>query len=96
MTSKTPERQTGRTTKQIQTAPKHAIFIWCNSHLMYPIGLARQFGRVDITFVAARPGLADWLCGQNRHIVIDHYATLNPELRGLIDNINAKKMPNPC
>jgi len=28
-------RQTGATTKQIEAAPKGAVFVWCNGHTDY-------------------------------------------------------------
>jgi len=42
------KRQTGRTTQQMQAAPQGAVFVWCNSHVDYPIALARALGRGDL------------------------------------------------
>jgi hypothetical protein len=74
------KRGSGRTTQQMQRAPKGAIYIWCNSHLDYPKRLASQLGRQDLVLV--RP---DWLSdrrymGQRLSgIIIDHATTLSEE-----------------
>jgi len=45
-------RGTGRTTKQMQDAPKGAIYIWVNQHLAWPRDLARKLGREDLQIVS--------------------------------------------
>jgi hypothetical protein len=46
------DRRTGRTTKQMQAAPKGAIFVWCNGGTHYPKELAKKIGRPDLDVVA--------------------------------------------
>lgn len=70
-------RQTGATTKQMETAPKGAVFVWCNSHTDYAIHLARKIGREDLQIVS--PAWLEW--GRWRGLeltglVIDHAAQL--------------------
>jgi hypothetical protein len=73
-------RGSGRTTAQMQMAPKGAIYIWCNGHLDYPKDLARRLGREDLVIVSPY-----WLTdrrysGQRLSgVVIDHAATLSKE-----------------
>ena len=46
-------RQTGRTTEQMKTAPKGAIYVWCNNRLHYPHALAHHLGRSDLIIISA-------------------------------------------
>lgn len=66
-------RGTGRTTKQMMSAPLGAVFVWCNNDTHYPMFLANRLGRTDLKVVGS-----SWL---NREaykgidparIVIDH------------------------
>ena len=67
------KRGTGRTTKQMQDAPKGAVFVWCNSNIAWPRDLARKIGREDIEIV--RPS---WLEGESfmgrrmSGVILDH------------------------
>lgn len=67
------DRQTGRTTRQLEEAPQGAIFVWCNSHMYYPQMLARKLGRDDIKI---KP--FSWLGERNvrglrgTKVIIDH------------------------
>lgn len=69
-------RGSGRTTEQLRSAPKGAVFVWCNGGLAYPRKLARHMGRDDLTIVTAHSyamGETDLLVkGSNRKIVVDH------------------------
>jgi len=71
-------RQSGRTTRQMQAAPFGAAFVWCNGMTEYPQELARALGRTDLII---RP--LSWLSPQNvmgrkfSGIVIDHHADLS-------------------
>lgn len=66
-------RGTGITTQQMRAAPHGAVYVWCNSHLGYPKGLARAIGREDLDIRS--PG---WLTCQNvagrefSGVIIDH------------------------
>ena len=42
------DRGTGRTTEQMEAAPKGAVFVWVNSYLSYPKHLAVSLGRQDL------------------------------------------------
>lgn len=44
-------RGTGRTTLQLKTAPRNAVFVWCMYDLLYPIQLAKDLGREDLQIV---------------------------------------------
>lgn len=41
-------RGSGRTRRQLESAKRGAIFIWCNDHIGYPKQLALDIGRGDI------------------------------------------------
>ena len=74
------DRQTGRTTKQMQDAPENAVFIWVNQHLAYPEMLAQGLGRDDLEI---KP--PSWLKERNTRarefsgLVIDHAASLDDD-----------------
>lgn len=61
----------------MKAAPEGAVFVWCNSHVSYPISLAKALGRDDLE---VRP-LA-WLTPSNvvshqlSGLVLDHAAPL--------------------
>jgi len=65
----------GRTTRQMRTAPKGALFIWGGADLGYPKSLARDLGRADLVI---RP--VSWLRMSRVRgvrlsaVVVDHYA----------------------
>lgn len=47
------DRGTGRTTRQMQAAPKDAVFVWCfHGSLGYARDLARHLGRADLKIVS--------------------------------------------
>ena len=72
-----PLRGTGRTSRQMQEAPRGAMFVWCNFGLDYPMWLARKLGREDLMIVSPDALLQDWLRGKSGPvIVIDHDAKL--------------------
>lgn len=74
------DRQTGRTTRQMQDAPQRAIFVWCNHHFAYPRDLSRKIGRPDLELVSP-----DWLTHDRWRgrtltgIVVDHAANLTAD-----------------
>ena len=45
-------RQSGKTTSQMLDAPQEAIYIWCNTRLLYPKNLAKFLGRRDLEIVS--------------------------------------------
>jgi hypothetical protein len=63
-------RQTGATTKQMQSAPRGAIYLWCNDEIDYAKRLAALLGRSDLRIVKR-----SWLetsSGFNGDLVVDH------------------------
>ena len=75
------DRQTGKTTQQIASAPLSAVFIWLSSDLRYPKRLAATLGRSDITIESP-----DWLEYRSRGtrpsaVVVDHAARLTRQQR---------------
>ncbi len=67
-------RGTGRTRTQMITAPRDAIFVWCNSEMDYPLALAKHLNRDDLRVVSPfifNRGGAD-IKGLDKAIVIDH------------------------
>lgn len=76
------DRGTGLTTKQMQDAPRDAVFVWCNSHVSYPRALAKALDRADLV---VRP--LSWLELRNvmgrtfPGLVVDHAAQLDDNSR---------------
>lgn len=66
-------RQSGRTTRQIITAPEGAVFVWCNSNTDYPMRIAHRLERTDIKVVSLQ-----WLLNRRfvsadrRQVILDH------------------------
>lgn len=77
-------QQIGTTTKQMEIAPKNAIFIWDNNHLIYPKHLARKLKRNDLTIVSK-----SWITEHNLKgkifsgIILDHSVVLSEEQQNL-------------
>lgn len=73
---KDDDRGTGRTTKQMQEAPRGAIFVWCNGQLSFPRHLAAKLGRSDLRIEG--PGFFDIRVprfkGVTTPVVVDHAA----------------------
>ena len=76
--------QIGTTTKQMESAPKNAIFIWNDNNLVYAKHLARELKRNDLTIVSK-----NWITKQNLRgkifsgIILDHSAVLSEEQQNL-------------
>lgn len=71
---------TGRTTRQMEAAPKGALFIWCNDSLDYPRDLARRICRTDLVIVglSALENGACTLRGRTfSGVGVDHAANLD-------------------
>jgi hypothetical protein len=66
-------RGTGRTTRQMKEAPKHAIFVWCNDRTKVAERMARDLGREDLKIVPP-----SWITNERWQgmtltgIVVDH------------------------
>lgn len=68
--------ETGTTTRQMEEAPKGAVFIWCNGDLKYPRRLAHDIGREDLQ-IKAPTWLEDrWRGLEITGLVVDHAASL--------------------
>jgi len=70
------ERGEGETMQQIRTAPKGAVFIWCNGRTEYPRELAQKIGRWDLQ-IQSPAWLEDrWRGLKLTGVVVDHAARL--------------------
>lgn len=75
-------RRTRRTTKQLECAPKGAVFLWCNADTEYPKRLARRIGREDINIQGKHVlgNCAEWFRGRRiTGLVIDHAVQLTDD-----------------
>jgi hypothetical protein len=77
---------TGRTTRQMLSAPKDSVYVWCNGQLNYPKRIAGEYGREDLEIVS--PSFLRWSHRvQGRELsglVIDHACYLaKEEIEGL-------------
>lgn len=71
-----PLRGTGRTTRQMQNAPKRAVFI-VNSHAIIPFyrRMAARLGRPDLEIVSPSWLTCGFYSGRNlTGVVLDHHA----------------------
>lgn len=68
-------RQSGRTTREMQAAPKGAVFVWVSHHIDYPRDLAHKLGRYDLKIVGPE-WLTDrrWMGLELSGIQLDHAA----------------------
>ncbi len=87
-------RGDGSTTRQMQAAPKDALFVWVNGHLDYPKMLAKELGREDLKIVA--PSFLDydqWRGIRYSGVVVDHAAHLNDKQIDSLYQIEAHLRP---
>lgn len=72
-------RGTGRTTKQMQDAPKGAIYVWVNQHLGWPRDLAHHLGCDDLQIVSPTwlERMGNWAGRSITGLVLDHAAELS-------------------
>jgi hypothetical protein len=91
----TDYRGTGRTTEQMKSAPVGAVFIWCNSNLAYPKGLAEKLGRQDLQIESP-----SWLSFRNIAgrefvgVVVDHASHLDAEALYALDQLRTRIREN--
>lgn len=71
------ERGTGRTTRQLQSAPLGAIYVWCNERLDYPRVLAKAHwvNRPDL-WIVGPSHLTERAISRENTLVIDHATEL--------------------
>lgn len=78
-------RRTGRTWRQIETAPIGAIFIWPFSRLDYPKDIAAKLGRSDIKiFSTDQLNEPNALRGFVAEIIVDHSVWLSAKHQAVI------------
>ena len=70
------ERRTGETTRQMEDAPKGAVFVWCNGQTDYPRLLARKIGREDLQIQSPTWFEDRWRGLELTGVVVDHAARL--------------------
>ena len=61
-------------------APKGSVFVWCNSHIDYPLRLAKTLGRTDLQIIS--PGqleLGRFRGAKVSGVVLDHAAGLTSD-----------------
>jgi hypothetical protein len=79
----------------MESAPKGAIFIWCNGRKDYPERLARSIGRGDLQIVSPNWLESDRWKGMHLNgIVIDHAAELSGMQRDLYELALTRVRPN--
>lgn len=72
------QRGTGRTTRQIQTAPRDAYFVVHNQQMVrYAQDIADRLGREDLLIIALTTVRPERFRGISCSIVLDHYIVEN-------------------
>lgn len=88
------ERQSGRTTRQIEGAPANAVFICQSRQIDYTKALARYLGRPDLMIVGPYVFSAAAIFDGKRPtaVILDHAAldTLHPSQREHCDTVLAR------
>lgn len=70
-----PQRQTGRSTKQMEDAPHGATYVWPNDVLFYPDMLKERTGRTDLNLISLQHFRYQLERGMRMDdVVIDHAA----------------------
>ncbi len=72
MTAIYDDRQTGRTTRQMQEAAQGTYFVWPNEALSYPINLARHLGRTDLKIISRAAFKRAAMEGKIKNVILDH------------------------
>ena len=84
-------RGTGRTTEQMRAAPEGAIYVWVNSVLAYPKGLAHHLGRSDLEVVPESWLEPKRVRGLTRPVVLDHALKIaRPDQRGALSYLQRR------
>ncbi len=66
------DRGTGRTTRQLASAPPNAFFVWIDMGLYYPIMIAKKINRMDLTIVGPSFFNYGYWRGTTKPIILDH------------------------
>ena len=72
-------RDDGTTTRQMQAATRGAVFVWGNSQIGYPKGLAKHIGREDLKIVSPSWLEDRWRGLKLTGVMVDHAATLTDQ-----------------
>lgn len=89
-------RGTGRTTEQIRTAPQGAIYICLDSrHVHHCKGVAKELGRVDVTFVAENPYEAGNNLRGTHAVIVDHSVAYRYAVEALESFYARHQPPSP-
>ena len=87
-------RKPGRTTNQMLSAPKGALYIWCNSNLEYPHRLALALGRSDLRIVRPSYTEDDRFLGRTfPAVVVDHNTTFTDRQWDGFDDLLTRVKP---
>jgi len=92
------KRGTGRTRRQMEDAPKNAVFVWCNDDRRYATDLARSIKREDLMIVSPR-ALEDpsRFYGMTfSAIILDHAAKLSDRARETVRNLETRIRRGPA
>jgi hypothetical protein len=83
-----PGRATGRTSRQLNAAPRNAFFV-CPNHaaIPYTVDLAKEMGRYDIQFLCPED-VRERIRGCRNIVIIDHDTILTDELRKYVSSHN--------
>jgi hypothetical protein len=85
------DRQTGRTTKQINEAPEGALFVVPNwQAINYTRHLAQRLGRKDLRFTVPEYVYID-VVGTGRAVVVDHAARLTLDEQDAVTEANHRR-----
>lgn len=87
MLDEDPLRQTGRTTRQIQNAPKGALFVWCIADTYVPRKIARVEGRVDLVITSPFALHGHTIGPRYPAVVVDHAARLSTRQQRQLEEI---------
>lgn len=70
-------RASGRTYRQLLSAPRNALFVWPNQRLDYVRDMARRLGRTDLRFIGQHQLTHERIAGTGTEIVLDHACRVN-------------------
>ena len=89
-------RGTGRTTRQMVNAPKHAVYIWVNNQTAYPRRLASMLDRKDLKIVGPDwLTLGVWRGMELTGVVLDHATELNTDGRDAYSEVRTRVRRKP-
>lgn len=89
-----PTRQTGRTSQQMMGAPPGAVFVWCNSHLLYANAMAHELGRDDLVIIPlCRLNARTMMLMRCPGVVVDHMARIPSDGWDAIARLRGRGIP---